>query len=114
MGRGLQSCPERSDFGFSSTESHISVSRGLAWQYVVSWHLAGVTHLHWKYNYVDNAGCLPYYFPGRKAEAFQRVLLYTSTDDNSRRCHLSARQYNVLLHSTWISHVGPRLGHADL
>lgn len=49
MGRSLQPRPEPDQltFGLPGIEPHISVSRGLAWQYVLSWYLAGVTHLHW-------------------------------------------------------------------
>lgn len=49
MGRGLQPRPKPSPltFGLPSTEPHIFVSRGLARQYVLTWYLEGVAHLHW-------------------------------------------------------------------
>lgn len=116
MGSRLQSCPEPYPlaFGLPSIEPHVSVPRGLAWQYVLSWYLAGIAHLHWTYDQFDHAGCLYHHIPGHKAKAFQCILLYTSADDHSRRRHLSARQHDVLLHSTWIGDVDTRLGHAHL
>ena len=116
MGRGLQPRPEPDTFTFGvpSFEPHISVSRGLAWQYFLSWYLAGVTHLHWNCDDFDHAGCLHHHVPSHKTKALQCLLFYAPAYDNSRRRHLSAREYDVLLYSTWIGHVDTRLGHADI
>lgn len=116
MGGGLQlrAEPNPLAFGLPGTEPHIFVSRGLAWQHVLSWYMAVFTHIHWTRFGYYHAGCLHHHVPRHKAKAFQCFLLYTSADDHSRRRHLPTRQYDVLLHSTWISHVGSRLGHADL